>query len=56
MRTCLKTKVPLHVDDKTAGLEARQPLDRLHVVDDEIELLAGVCTLNSWWSFMYLLH
>jgi hypothetical protein len=55
MRTCLEPKVPLHVDDETAGLEAGQPLNRLHVVDHEIELLAGVCAqnLSEWLNYLF---
>lgn len=43
IHTCLETQVPLHVDDKLAGLKASESLDALNVVHDEIELLAGVC-------------
>lgn len=41
-RTCLETQVPLHVDDESARVKARQSLDGLDVVRDEVELLAGI--------------
>ncbi len=43
LRTGLEPQVPLHVDDEAAVLEARQPLDVVDVVHDEVELLPGVC-------------
>jgi len=42
-RTSLEPQVPLHVNDKPTGVEARQPPDGLDVVHDEVELLARVC-------------
>lgn len=40
--TCFESEVPLDVYDESAGLEPRQSPEALHVVGDEVELLAGI--------------